>query len=70
VDLETDDVEAEVRRLEALGATRNDHQQERGFDFCVTRDPLGQRVLRPSTERPGTALPAPAMDYLTYAGRY
>jgi predicted enzyme related to lactoylglutathione lyase len=30
LDLETDDVEAEVQRLEALGATRYDHQQERG----------------------------------------
>jgi hypothetical protein len=39
LDLETDDVEAEVRRLEALGATRWDHQQERGFDFWVMRDP-------------------------------
>jgi Glyoxalase-like domain len=35
LDLETDDVEAEVQRLEALGATRYDHQQERGFDFWV-----------------------------------
>ena len=33
LDLETDDVEAEVRRLEAIGATRFDHQQERGYDF-------------------------------------
>jgi hypothetical protein len=33
LDLETDDVEAEVLRLEALGATCYDHQQERGFDF-------------------------------------
>jgi predicted enzyme related to lactoylglutathione lyase len=41
LDLETDDVEAEVRRLEALGATRWDHQQERGFDFWVMRDPWG-----------------------------
>ena len=41
VDLETDDVEAEVKRLEALGATRWDHQQERGFDFWVLRDPWG-----------------------------
>jgi predicted enzyme related to lactoylglutathione lyase len=40
-DLETDDVEAEVKRLEALGATRWDHQQERGFDFWVLRDPWG-----------------------------
>jgi len=39
LDLEADDVEAEVRRLEALGATRLDHQQERGFDFWVMRDP-------------------------------
>ena len=26
-------------RLEALGATRYDHQQERGYDFWVLRDP-------------------------------
>ncbi|WP_426514857.1 VOC family protein [Dactylosporangium sp. McL0621] len=41
IDLETDDVEAEVRRLETLGATRWDHQQERGYDFWVMRDPWG-----------------------------
>lgn len=41
LDLETDDVEAEVQRLETLGATRWDHQQERGFDFWVLRDPWG-----------------------------
>ena len=39
LDLEADDVEAEVKRLEALGARRWDHQQERGFDFWVMRDP-------------------------------
>jgi hypothetical protein len=39
LDLETDDIEAEVKRLEALGAARWDHQQERGFDFWVLRDP-------------------------------
>jgi predicted enzyme related to lactoylglutathione lyase len=39
LDLETDNVEAEVRHLEALGATRWDHQQERGYDFWVLRDP-------------------------------
>ena len=39
LDLETDNVEAEVRRLEALGATRWDHQKEREFDFWVMRDP-------------------------------
>lgn len=42
LDIETDDVEAEVRRLEALGATRWDHQHERGYDdFWVLRDPWG-----------------------------
>jgi predicted enzyme related to lactoylglutathione lyase len=41
IDLETDNVEAEVERLEALGAVRWDHQQERGFDFWVVRDPWG-----------------------------
>src|SRR5262249_35032662 len=39
LDLETDDVQAEVKRLEALGATRWSHQTERGFDFWVMRDP-------------------------------
>jgi len=49
LDLETDDVEAEVRRLEALGATRWNHQRERGFDFWVLRDPWGNEfcVLQP-----------------------
>ncbi|GIF71707.1 VOC family protein [Asanoa siamensis] len=39
LDLEADDVEAEVQRLEEFGATRYDHQQARGFDFWVMRDP-------------------------------
>jgi predicted enzyme related to lactoylglutathione lyase len=49
LDLETDDVEAEVKRLEALGATRWDHQEERGFDFWVMRDPWDNEfcVLEP-----------------------
>jgi predicted enzyme related to lactoylglutathione lyase len=49
IDLETDDVEAEVKRLETLGATRWDHQQERGHDFWVLRDPWGNEfcVLQP-----------------------
>jgi hypothetical protein len=49
LDLETDDIEAEVKRLEALGATRWDHQQERGFDFWVLRDPWSNEfcVLHP-----------------------
>jgi predicted enzyme related to lactoylglutathione lyase len=49
LDLETDNVEAEVRRLEALGATRWDHEAERGFDFWVLHDPWGNEfcVLQP-----------------------
>jgi len=39
LDLETDDVEAEVRRLEALGATR----LRRVRDFWVMQAPTGQR---------------------------
>jgi len=58
LDLETDDVEAEVRRLETLGATRYDQQQERGYDFWVLRDPwanefcvlqINSRPARPAT---------------------
>lgn len=33
------DIDAEVRRLEGLGATRYEHEQERGCDFWVMRDP-------------------------------
>lgn len=50
--LETDDVEAEVQRLEALGATRWDHQQLRGFDFWVMRDPWGNEFCVLQTEFP------------------
>jgi hypothetical protein len=46
LDLESDDIEAEVQRLEVLGATRYDYQQERGFDSWVMRDPWGSRELR------------------------
>jgi predicted enzyme related to lactoylglutathione lyase len=44
------DLEAEVARLEALGATRWDRQRERGFDFWVMRDPWGNElcVLQPT----------------------
>lgn len=52
VDIETDDVDAEVRRLEALGATRLDHQQERGYDFWVLRDPWGNEFCVLQTEFP------------------
>jgi predicted enzyme related to lactoylglutathione lyase len=49
LDLETDDVEAEVKRLEGLGAVRWDHQTARGYDFWVMRDPWGNEfcVLQP-----------------------
>jgi predicted enzyme related to lactoylglutathione lyase len=49
LDLETDNIEAEVTRLEALGATRWDHQTERGWDFWVLHDPWGNEfcVLPP-----------------------
>lgn len=49
LDLETDDLEAEVQRLEAFGATRWDHQQRRGFEFWVLRDPWNNEfcVLEP-----------------------
>jgi predicted enzyme related to lactoylglutathione lyase len=51
LDLEADDVEAEVKRLEALGAIRWDHQQERGFDFWVMRDPWGNEFcILPSND--------------------
>lgn len=50
LDIESNDVEAEVARLEALGAIRWDHQQERGYDFWVLRDPWGNEfcVLQPT----------------------
>lgn len=52
IDLETDNVEAEVRRLEALGAVRRDHQQERGFDFWVLHDPRGNEFCVLQVEFP------------------
>lgn len=52
LDLETNDVEAEVRRIEALGATRWDHQQERGHDFWVLRDPWRNEFCVLPTEFP------------------
>jgi predicted enzyme related to lactoylglutathione lyase len=49
LDIETDNVEAEVERLRALGANTWDHQQQRGYDFWVMRDPWGNEfcVLQP-----------------------
>lgn len=49
IDIETDDVEAEVARLERLGATRKARVQERGYDFWVLVDPFDNEfcVLQP-----------------------
>lgn len=49
LDVETNDLEAEVQRLEGLGAIRWDHQQERGHDFWVLHDPWDNEfgVLQP-----------------------
>jgi predicted enzyme related to lactoylglutathione lyase len=52
LDLETDDVEAEVKRLETLGAKRWDHRQERGFEFWVMRDPWENEFCVLQTEFP------------------
>jgi predicted enzyme related to lactoylglutathione lyase len=51
IDIETDDIEAEVRRLEALGATRVAHVKR----WWVMQAPTGQRfcVVRP--QRPDFA---------------
>ena len=40
LDIETDDIEAEVRRLEALGATRVQHVRDR---WWVMQAPTGHR---------------------------
>ena len=42
--------EAEAHAWRRWGATRYDHQQERGFDFWVMRDPWGNEfcVLHPN----------------------
>jgi predicted enzyme related to lactoylglutathione lyase len=49
IDIETDDIEAEVRRLEALGARR----VEQIKTWWVMEAPTGQRfcVVRPQSER-------------------
>ena len=62
LDLEADDVEAEVRRLEALGATRWDHQSRTRIQFLGPARPVGQRILRPPAGVPRTPGPARAME--------
>ena len=51
IDIETDDVAAEVRRLEALGATRWDHQRERASTSgsCGTRGATSSACCSRST---------------------
>ena len=50
LDIETDNVEAEVARLEALGAQRLTNQTERDYNFWVMADPWGNEfcVLQPT----------------------
>jgi predicted enzyme related to lactoylglutathione lyase len=52
LDIETDDLEAEVRRLESLGAERWNLQEERGFKFWVLRDPWQNEFCVLQTEFP------------------
>ena len=49
IDIETDDIEAEVARLEALGATRVANIRT----FVVMESPTGQRFCVVSVERAG-----------------
>ena len=60
LDIETDDLEAEVTRLEALGATRWDHQDERGHEFWVLRDPWDNEFCTLQAEFPGLLAQRPA----------
>lgn len=62
LDLETDDVEAEVQRLEALGATRWGHQRERGHEFWVLRDPWGNEMCVLHTEHPDLLARRPSWE--------
>ncbi len=50
LDIESTDVEAEVRRLCRLGATRLSHVIERGVAFWVLSDPFGNEfcVIEPN----------------------
>ena len=58
LDIETDDVEAEVRRLEALGATR----VAQVHTWWVMQAPTGQRFCVVRTKSPGFAADANAWD--------
>ncbi len=52
LDIETDHVNAEVERLEVLGATRYDHQELRGYDIWVMQDPDGNEFCVLETRFP------------------
>jgi hypothetical protein len=67
LDLETDDVEAEVQRLEGLGATCWNHQLERGHEFWVMRDPWRNEFCVLQTEFPD--LLAQRSPWLSHSGR-
>ena len=49
IDIETDDIEAEARRLEALGAKR----VGKVHTWCVMQAPTGQRFCLVRPQRPG-----------------
>ena len=49
IDIETDDIEAEARRLEALGAKR----VGKVHTWCVMQAPTGQRFCVVRVQRPG-----------------
>jgi predicted enzyme related to lactoylglutathione lyase len=49
IDIETDDIEAEARRLEALGAKR----VGKVHTWCVMQAPTGQRFCLVRVQRPG-----------------
>jgi predicted enzyme related to lactoylglutathione lyase len=66
LDFESDDVEAEVRRLERLGAMRWKRIQERGFDYWVLRDPFGNELCVLEPEFP--ALLGRRQPWLSTAG--
>ena len=63
LDLETDDIEAEVQRLEALARPAMTISRSAALTSGHAR-PLGQRVLRAPPQLPRAARSGAAMDYL------
>jgi predicted enzyme related to lactoylglutathione lyase len=62
LDIETDDVDAEVKRLEAIGAVRRDHQTARGYDFWVMQDPWGNEFCVLETAFPDLLAETPPWE--------